>query len=422
MPSETLTAEIVTTGTEILLGDIVDTNAAWIAQQLRDAGVNLYYKSTVGDNEARIRAVVAQALGRSDVVIVTGGLGPTVDDVTRQAIAAAAGRELLLDEGALRTLEARFARFGAPMTANNRVQATIPAGATLIPNPVGTAPGFIVEQGGHTVVAVPGVPREMQAMLEATVLPWLRARTGAAVIRRRILRTIGMGESAIDDLLGDLMHGANPTVGLAAHLGQVDVRIAARADDAAEADRLLDALEEQVRARLGAIVYSATPGEAYEAVVVRALRAAGVRAVLLETNTAGHIAARLHAAGRQEGFEPVAHAWPVGSAAMPLELAEALAARPDALDPAQENAEIAARAIRAFGGPPDLGVAVLGTTGADEGVYGTAAGVTWVAVAGPGGVASARIGFGGGDEITRRRVGNQALGMIRRALGQGSEK
>jgi nicotinamide-nucleotide amidase len=357
MPSETLTAEIVTTGTEILLGDIVDTNAAWIAQQLRDAGVNLYYKSTVGDNEARIRGVVAQALGRSDVVIVTGGLGPTVDDVTRQAIAAATGRELLLDEDALRTLEARFARFGSPMTANNRVQAMIPAGATLIPNPMGTAPGFIVEEGGRAVIAVPGVPREMKAMLENTVLPWLRARTGAAVIRRRILRTIGMGESAIDDLLGDLMHGANPTVGLAAHLGQVDVRIAARADDAGEADGLLDALEEQVRARLGNIVYSATPGEPFEAVVARALRDAGVHAVLLETNTGGNIAARLRDVGDKEGFDPVAHDWHVGSAEMPRELAEALSARPDPLDPTQENAEIAARAIRAFGGPADLGVA-----------------------------------------------------------------
>lgn len=415
MPTESLTAEIVTTGTEILLGDIVDTNAAWIAQQLRDAGVNLYYKTTVGDNEARIRAVVAQGMARSDVVIVTGGLGPTVDDVTRQAVAAAAGRELLPDEGALRTLEARFARFGAPMTANNRVQAMIPAGATLIPNPVGTAPGFIVEQGGRAVVAMPGVPREMQAMMEATVLPWLRARTGAAVIRRRILRTIGMGESAIDDLLGDLMRGANPTVGLAAHTGQVDVRIAARADSAAQAEHLLDGVEAQVRALIGGVVYSTTPGEPYEAVVVRALRDAGVRAVLLETNTGGSVAARLRDAGGKEGFEPVVHAWSVGSAELPREPAEALSARPDALDPTQENAEIAARAMRAFGGPSDLGVAVLGTTGADEGVYGTAAGVTWIAVAGAEGVASARVGFGGGDEVTRRRIGNQALGMIRRA-------
>ena len=158
-PPPPISAEIVTTGTEILLGEIVDTNAAWIAQKLRDAGVNLYYKTTVGDNEDRLRDVLELGLSRSDVIIVTGGLGPTVDDITRQAIARAVHRELQVDLGALETLQERFARFGVTMTDNNRQQAMFPEGAEIIPNPVGTAPGIIVDTGGGTIIAVPGVPR-----------------------------------------------------------------------------------------------------------------------------------------------------------------------------------------------------------------------------------------------------------------------
>jgi nicotinamide-nucleotide amidase len=170
----TLNAEIVTSGTEILLGDIVDTNAAWIAQQLREAGVNLFYKTTVGDNEPRLRGVIELGMARSDVIIVTGGLGPTVDDITRDAIANATGCPLELHEGALATLQARFARFGATMTDNNRQQALIPHGAILIENPVGTAPGFIVETERCAVIALPGVPREMKQLMADTVLPYLR--------------------------------------------------------------------------------------------------------------------------------------------------------------------------------------------------------------------------------------------------------
>src|SRR5690606_37729704 len=224
-----LRAEIITTGTEILLGDIVDTNAAWMAQQLREAGINLYYKTTVGDNFGRVRGVLELGLRRSDVILVSGGLGPTADDITRDAIAAATGCPLVLHEGALETLKARFARFGSQMTENNLQQVMIPQGATLIENPVGTAPGFIVETAQGTVIALPGVPREMKHLMTETVLPYLRRRAGnTGIIRRRILRTIGIGESAIDHRLRDLMDSANPTVGLAAHTAQCDVRIAAR--------------------------------------------------------------------------------------------------------------------------------------------------------------------------------------------------
>ncbi|RIK35970.1 MAG: competence/damage-inducible protein A [Chloroflexi bacterium] len=412
-----LRAEIVTTGTEILLGEIVDTNAAWIAQQLREAGVNLYYKSTVGDNEPRIRSLIELGMSRSDVIICSGGLGPTVDDVTRQAIANAAGRTLILHEEALATLKERFARFGVEMTPNNMQQAYIPEGAILIPNPVGTAPGFIVETESCAVIALPGVPREMKHLMTETVLPYLRNRAGhTGIIRRRVLRTIGVGESMIDATLGELMYGTNPTVGLAAHTGQVDVRIAARAETAAAAEELLDNLEGQVRKRIGRYIYSTTPGESYEAVVIRTLQTAGATLALLETNTRGLLAQRIAAA--VPDFTPVTRHWVAGEDDLPAEFAEQLAAivvDTDSFTEAQA-AEMAGVARQLSGATYAL--AVLGSAGADEGLYGQRSGESWIALAGPDGVQTLRCPFGGQDEYTLVRIGNQALGLLHRAFGE----
>ena len=396
-----ISTEIVTTGTEILLGEIVDTNAAWIAQQLRESGINLYYKTTVGDNEARVRAVIELALSRSDVILVTGGLGPTKDDITRQAIAAATGRALVLDEGALATLKARFARFGSRMTENNVQQAYIPEGATLIENPVGTAPGFIVENDRGTVIAMPGVPREMKVLMEQSILPYLRKRNGnVGVIRRRILRTIGIGESTIDHELTDLMQLANPTVGLAAHLGQVDVRLTARATTLAEVEQLLDELEADVRSRIGRYVYTTTPDEPFVDVVANLLNQKGVTLALLESNTDGDVAARLRAAG----------------AGAVLRAARVL---PDEAVTAVDEATAVALAeeLRAESGV-DLAVAIVSTGGADEGVYGTRSGETWLARVDEQGAHTARIAYGGREETTVLRVGNSALVLIWRALTQ----
>lgn len=407
-PMPALAAEIVTSGTEILLGDIVDTNAAWIAQQLRDAGVNLYYKTSVGDNEARLRGVIELGLSRSDVIIVTGGLGPTVDDVTRQAIAAATGRPLELHEEALETLRGRFARFGSQMTDNNRQQALIPAGATLIENPNGTAPGFVVETERGAVIALPGVPREMKAMMELTVLPYLRARSGAtAIIRRRILRTIGIGESAIDALMPDLMQMSNPTVGLAAHTGQCDVRIAARAESEAEVEAMLDELEAEVRRRIGKYIYSATPHEPFAAVVARRMQQAGAHVAFWETNTAGQVAKRLMAADAITN--PVVAAYTADAPPPSL----AALAEGDALS--EERAAAMALALADDTGA-EYAVAILGSAGQDEGVYGSRSGETFVSMAGPAGVRTTRLGYGGVEEFTVVRTANQAMLMLWRDL------
>ncbi|MEX1019276.1 MAG: CinA family nicotinamide mononucleotide deamidase-related protein [Litorilinea sp.] len=418
-----LMAEIVTTGTEILLGEIVDTNAAWIAQQLREIGVNLYYKTTVGDNFGRISQVIEQGMARSNVIIVSGGLGPTVDDVTRHAIAAATRRELAMHPAALAALKARFERLGAQMTENNLQQALIPADAIVIENPVGTAPGFIVESeiDGHfsAVIAVPGVPREMKHLMTETVLPYLRGRTGnVGVIERRVLRTIGIGESMIDDRLDELMHGHNPTVGLAAHTAQADVRITARGEDADAADALLDGLEAEIRRRIGDHIYSVVPGQSIEEVVADVMAKRKASVAVVERHTHGALAARLANVG---GGTRVRQSWQDD---VPADVPAALAAAWQKVQ-AVEDADLAVAALdlaqsAAEAVDAQIGVAVLGSIGADNGVYGRDGGQTAVAVYGvgaldPQGTEISRtllLPYGAGDEYSVIRIGNQVLALL----------
>jgi len=249
-------AEIISIGTELLLGAIVDTNAAYISRQLAEIGIDLYHRVTVGDNEGRIARCIEEALERADVVICSGGLGPTVDDVTRQAVARATGRKLVLDEEMLGWIEERFHGWGHPMSENNRRQAFKPDGAIAIENAVGTAPIFIVQDERGAVIVLPGVPHEMEYLMEHQVIPYLKRKLGhQEVIKTRVLRTVGIGESQIDTRIGDLMESANPTVGLSAHPGQTDVRIVAKAASEEEAERLIAEMEKQVRERLGEVIY-----------------------------------------------------------------------------------------------------------------------------------------------------------------------
>ncbi len=249
-------AEIITIGTELLLGSIDDTNATYIAAELNKVGIDVMYRSTVGDNKQRIANVVSHALDRVDVVLTTGGLGPTVDDVTRQGVAKATGRDLIFHQHLLDEIAEMFASRGYRLSDNNRRQAYIPRGATIIDNPIGTAPTFIVETKRGAVIVMPGVPREMRVLLETEMIPWIinRMETPAAIVSRT-LRTAGIGESRIDEILGELMAQTNPTVGLAAHTGQTSVRIVAKATDEEAARMLIAPVEQLVRDRLGPWVY-----------------------------------------------------------------------------------------------------------------------------------------------------------------------
>jgi nicotinamide-nucleotide amidase len=389
-------AEIVTTGTELLLGQIDDTNATYLARQLRDLGIDLFFRTTVGDNEQRIAQALEQALSRADLVIVTGGLGPTVDDVTREAVARATGRPLELHTDLLAQIEAFFARFGSTMSDNNRRQALLPAGCIPIENPVGTAPAFIVEDEQGTIITLPGVPREMYYLMQHAVVPYLQQRMGhQETIVSRILRTVAMGESRIDQAIADLEASANPTVGLSAHPGQTDVRIVAKAPTPAEAESLVAGFETQIRRRLGAAIY-ATGDATLEAVVADLLRARGASLAVAETITQGDIVRRLSAHPDVVRGGIVA---PHGS-----DMARILRLEESDLDGEQGAMRLAEAARLAWGATH--GLALLGR---EEDRH-------WVAIARDEGVQTRSLRFRGRDHRARTWTTTLALEFARRLL------
>ena len=285
MPS----AEIITIGTEILLGELVDTNTAYIARCLRNMGIDLFRKASIGDNAQRIAAAINSALERANIIITTGGLGPTIDDPTREAVALAFKVETEFQPELWQQIQDRFARFGRTPSENNRRQAYIPEGAIAVENPVGTAPAFIVETGDRCVISLPGVPREMEYLMEHAVQPYLKKRyPDSGLIKARVLHTAGAGESQIDELIGDLETLSNPTVGLAAHSGQVDVRITAKAASEAQADAMIEEVEAIVRQRLGEWIFGSDE-EALDQVVTLKLKERGHRIVLLDSGLRGDL-------------------------------------------------------------------------------------------------------------------------------------
>lgn len=293
MPS----AEIITIGTEILLGEIVDTNSAHLARTLRDLNVDVFRTSTVGDNTERIAAVIRETLARSEIIITTGGLGPTVDDPTREAVARAVGVQPEFREELWAQIVERMARFGRSAGENQKRQAYVPAGAIALKNPVGTAPAFIVEQGGKCIISLPGVPREMEYLLENEVIPYLRQRYQLrGLIKARTLHVAGLGESVIDEHVGDLEELANPMVGLAAHAGLVDIRITAKAESEKQADQLIAPVEAAVRQRLGTSIFGAD-GDTLESVTLAQIAAHGWGLAALEINLGGELLQRLAKSG-----------------------------------------------------------------------------------------------------------------------------
>jgi competence/damage-inducible protein CinA-like protein len=274
-------AEIITIGTELLLGEIQDTNTSFLARSLRDLGVDVYRTTCVGDNSQRIEAVIREALGRSDIVLTTGGLGPTVDDPTRQAVANALGVQLEFHPELWEQVEKIMCRYGRKASENNRRQAWIPAGAEVIPNPVGTAPAFIAPQHGRAVICLPGVPREMELLFLQGAQPWLREQYHlTSVILSRVLHTAGIGESQVDELIGELEYQCNPTVGLLASPGRVDIRIAAKSDSPAEIERMIQTTEAVIRDKLGDAVYGAD-ADTLEDIVAADLARKGLSASLV---------------------------------------------------------------------------------------------------------------------------------------------
>lgn len=294
MPS----AEIITIGTELLLGETVDTNTATLARALRSLGIDLYRTTTIGDNAQRIAAALREALLRAEIIITTGGLGPTVDDPTREAVALAVGVPTEFRPELWEEIVARVAAYGRTPGENQKRQAYIPKGAIPLSNPVGTAPAFIVEindEQDHlrTIISLPGVPREMEYLLHHAVIPYLQQRFHLeTIIKVRTLHTAGVGESLIDEQIGDLEALSNPTVGLAAHSGIVDIRITAKAEDEPAADRMIAQVEADLRRRLGETIFGADQ-ETLESVTFDLAARYGFTACALEHGLQGALSRRL---------------------------------------------------------------------------------------------------------------------------------
>jgi nicotinamide-nucleotide amidase len=277
-----MNAEIIAIGSELLLGETIDTNSAYLARQLAGIGIGLFRKTVVGDNEERIAAVIGEALDRADLLICTGGLGPTVDDMTREAVARALGRPLVFQQHLLDQIEARFRSFGRTMSPSNRRQAYVPDGARIVENPRGTAPCFIVEDARGTVAVLPGVPSEMRYLWENALIPYLRDERGqTGVILVRTLHAAGLSESWIGEMLADLMAQDNPTLGISAKRAQYELRIGALADSRAAADALADTAEATIRERLGEHLIGT---EKLEEATPRLLHERGLSLALYEGN------------------------------------------------------------------------------------------------------------------------------------------
>jgi nicotinamide-nucleotide amidase len=407
--------EILTIGTELLLGQIVDTNACWIAQRLAEAGIDLFYKTTVGDNPSRIEAALRQALGRAEVTITTGGLGPTEDDLTRDVVADVLGRPLRLDPAVLAHIERRFAHRRIPMPENNRKQAMVPEGAEVLHNPNGTAPGLLLRDRGRTVACLPGVPAEMKPLLTEQVIPRIREASGIkARIVSRVLKMCGISESKVDQAIGDYFREMrNPTIGVLAHAGEIHVRLTCKGEDPAEITRMLDELEARIRQRLGPLIFG-RDDERLEALVGQLLRERNATLAVAESCTGGLIASRLtDVAGSSEYFER-------GVVAYSIPAKEELLGVPAEM--VREFGAVSLPIVRAMAagvrreGRTTFGLATTGIAGPSGGTPETPVGLVCVGLAWDGGEAAREYRLHGGRELIKYRAAQMALEMLRRHL------
>ena len=301
-----MVVELISVGTEILLGNIVNTNAAYLAEKCALLGCSLYHQTVVGDNEERMEDAIRQALDRSDIVILTGGLGPTKDDLTKEVTARVFGRELYLDEHSKERIEAYFDRIGSSrITENNWKQALVPEGAIVIDNHNGTAPGLIIEdpEKGKTAILIPGPPNEMKPMFEQDIAPYLN-KLQPEGIYSHMVKICGIGESRAETMVADLMDAqTNPTLAPYAKTGEVHFRVTAKAKSEEEAEELMKPMIEEMYRRFGDAVYTINEQETLEENLVALLKEKGMTLSTAESCTGGKLAGRLlNAAGASEVF------------------------------------------------------------------------------------------------------------------------
>lgn len=377
-------AEILCVGTELLMGQVLNTNAQFLSRRLSALGVSQYHQTVVGDNADRLEEAYRLALSRADVVITSGGLGPTVDDITKRIAARVAGKELVFNPQAEAMLRARFSQYGKPMTPNNLSQAMFTADSTLLPNPHGTAPGAIVPMGaGKAVIHLPGPPRELQPMWINEAEPWLQARSGRVLVSRYI-RIFGMGESEVDQRLSDLETGGNPTLSPYCSLGEVMLRATASAPTPPEAEALLLPLIGEVRRRLGPVVYAVedTDEGSLARCAVEALLCRGWTVSTCESLTGGMIAsAMVEIPGASQAVRGGLVTYQTDTKTLLAGVPEETIARCGVVS-AEVAAAMAEGARHALG--TDAAISATGLAGPDGGTEALPVGTVFVGLATPG--------------------------------------
>lgn len=408
-------AEILSVGTELLMGQIANTDAQYISRRLSELGITIYRHTTVGDNPARVKQALNEALSRADIVITTGGLGPTEDDLTKEMVAEYFGLEMRLHEPSLQAIEAFVNRAGHPMTDNNRKQAYIPEGATIMENRVGTAPGCIVTSGEKAVAVLPGPPHEMKDMFDRQLAPWLARRSGAH-IESKFLRVFGIGESRLETMLIDLFHSDRPTLALYCGPGEVQARITAMAPDSASAQALIAPVEAEIRRRLGDHVYGEGVENSIENAAFQLLRTRGETVSFAESCTGGLVASRL--VGIPGASDVLHEAHVVYSDDVKARVlgvkAETLAAHTAV---SAECAGEMAEGVRRISGA-DWGVATTGYAGPGDAPDGTPAGTAYIAVAGANGTRVEAFRFRGQREFIRTLAASNAFNLLRLEIGR----
>jgi nicotinamide-nucleotide amidase len=408
-------AEIIAVGTELLLGQIANTNAQYLSDRLALEGVSVYYHQVVGDNQERLQHVLSLAQTRSDLIVLTGGLGPTDDDLTRESVAAFLGRQLQADSDELQRLRDFFTQLGKEMPLNNQKQTMRIAGGHFLSNPRGTAPGQYVEDGGQHYFLLPGPPTEMRPMVEEQMIPLLRSVMAQSVtIRSRVLRMFGIGESAMEMAVTDILKGqTNPTIAPLASEGEVTLRITARADSEADAYALIRPVEEQLYQRLGKYIYGIDK-ESLPVAVGNRLKAKKQTLSLAESCTGGLVAAMLTdipgtSAFFKEGWVTYSNDAKLKQLGVPQEILDAHGAV------SEETARFMAQGARREANT-DWAISVTGIAGPDGGSPEKPVGLVYVAVAGADGTTVKQFNFHGDRQQIRIRSAKNALYSLLKRL------
>lgn len=409
--------ELIFVGTELLLGQIINTNAAYLGENLASLGVDLYHSSVVGDNLDRIKGAIDCALERSDLIMITGGLGPTFDDITREGIAASIHGELVYDPQVMAEIAEHFKRVDHPMLPMHRRQAYVfSSGCQVVPNPIGSAPGLIINVDGKWIIAMPGVPHEMKRMCQDSIFAWIAEKAGKGVIESRVMKVCGMGigESTVANEIKEIVESlTNPTIAFLARPNEVSVRITAKAPDRDEASKMLETVARQIREKLGENVFSESD-QSMEQVVGSMLLERGKTLAIAESCTGGLVSDRItDVSGSSEYFKGGILAYNNQVKVDLLGVSSEVLNQHGSVSPpvAIQMAQGVKKLLKA-----DYGIGITGIAGPTGATPQKPVGLVYIALASPQKAYSGEFRFSGDRAIIKRRASQMALDMLRREL------